>query len=60
VKSEVKSIVFPNELYGSKIEKQCSWPSKVPGITNYFELKRGMSCSYPGFARKFDNAIENL
>jgi len=40
-KSILKS--FFNGLYKCKIpEKQCSWPSRLPGIANYFELKGGI------------------
>ena len=38
---------FPNGLYGRKIaEKQHSWPPKLLGITNSFELKRGCARTY--------------
>ena len=33
---------FPNGLYGRQIaKKQHSWPPRLSGITNSFELKRG-------------------
>ena len=38
---------FPNGLYRCQIvEKQHSWPSRLPGIMNSFELKRGHACTY--------------
>jgi len=38
--------LFPNGLYGVKTaDKQCSWPSRLPGISNYVELKGCVSHS---------------
>jgi len=62
---------FPKGLYKHKAaEKQCSWPPRLPGKTNFFERKgvchihtqTKIKTSFDGLPEKFmqENAVNKL